>query len=321
MLSRKFRKAVAQGVGQDAGLASPLSFETLFDPAFLAALAPFSLRIDKAQKGGRLADQKTPARGQGSEFADFKPYVAGDDLRAIDWNIYRRLGRVFVRVFEERQDMPVYFLVDRSRSLYVESPPRIHAALRATLALAAVALDQHDSVGLFPFSEDMSIQFKAVSGKGNVVRVARSLADYQAMGGTALAAALTHLSGLRLRQGLVVVVSDFFDPAGVDTVVQALERLPHKVLLVQLTKPYDADPALNPELFGDVLIEDGETQARTALTITPELTARYKTAYAAFSKALTNFAEGRGAGLVRIDADRPVLDQLSALFGVGGARL
>jgi uncharacterized protein (DUF58 family) len=317
-----FRKRARPGTGVTTDdLAAPLSFEDLFDPGFLAGLKPFSLRIARAQKGGRLAEQRTNARGQGAEFADFKPYVAGDDLRAIDWNVYRRLGKVFVRVFEESQDMPVYFLVDRSRSLYVEQPPRIHAAQRAALALAAVSLDQHDSVGLFPFSDTMEIEFRAVSGKAGLARVAHSLAGYTARGGTGLAAALAHLAGMRVRQGLVVVISDFFDEAGIDAVVQGLERLPHRLLLVQLIKAHDVDPERHPDLSGDVLMDDGEVEAPMSLTITPDLTARYKAAYRRFDQTLVDFVTARGAGLARIDADASALEQLAVLFEGGAVRL
>jgi uncharacterized protein (DUF58 family) len=319
MLFRK--RAAGAVVGPVDDLAKPLSFETLFDPVFLAGLKPFSLRIARAQKGGRLAEQRTNARGQGSEFADFKPYVAGDDLRAIDWNVYRRLGKVFVRVFEESQDMPVYVLIDRSRSLYVERPPRIHAAQRAALALSAVALDQHDSVGLFPFSDTMEVEFRAVSGKAGLARVAHSLAGYEAWGGTGLAAALMHLAGMRVRQGLVIVISDFFDEAGIEAVVKGMERLPHRLLLVQIIKQHDADPERNPDLNGDVLMDDGEAPAATSLTITPDLIARYKAAYGVFDQSLTDFARARGAGLARIDADAPVMEQLAVLFEGGAVRL
>ena len=110
------------------------TFDELFDPEFLAALTPFALRARRAPPAGRPADQASRQRGFGLEFADFKSYVPGDDLRAIDWNIYRRLGRLFVRVFEERRDLPVYLLVDRSRSMFLETPPRIRASSRTTVS-------------------------------------------------------------------------------------------------------------------------------------------------------------------------------------------
>lgn len=299
----------------------PPSFEELFDPAFLERLNAFTLRIAAAQKGGRLADQRTSARGQGSDFADFKPYVAGDDLRTIDWNIYRRLGKAFTRVFEERQDLPVYIMLDVSRSLFVERPPRIGAAMRTALALAAVALGQQDAVSLFTVADSMATGLKNVSGKGAIARVARLLSEQTPGGGTALAAALSQLAAMKARRGLVVLVSDFFDDDGIEGVLRALSLLPHRLLLVQLTRTQDADPALLPELHGEVVIDDGERAGGIAVTVTPDLLDRYRAAYRRFCESLDAFADKRGATLVRVDADRDVLDQLAPLLLTGGMTL
>lgn len=291
------------------------SFAQLFDPAFLARVSALSLRVAQAQKGGRLADQRTSARGQGSDFADFKPYVAGDDLRTIDWNIYQRLGKTFVRVFEERQDLPVYLLIDVSRSMFVEVPPRIDAASRVALALAAIALEQHDAVSLMPFADEIAVELRRVSGRAGIVRVARALADRRGVGGTGLAAALARLGAMRLRRGLVIVVSDFFDGAGLDRVLDAAGRLPHRLLLAQVVKAYDADPGQHPDLTGDLLVDDGEGREAVSLSITPQAIDRYRELYQNFVDQLVSFAAARGAGLIRVDADRDVLDQLAPLLG------
>lgn len=286
--------------------AAPLSFEELFDPDLLARTGALALRVAAAQKGGRLADQRTSARGQGSDFADFKPYVAGDDLRMIDWNIYRRLGKAFVRVFEERQDLPLYLMVDVSGSMLAEAPPRLHAAMRAALALAAIALEHHDSVTLLPFAQEVSTPLRAVSGRAAIARVARALADSPVGGATRLAEAVEQVTRRGLRRGLLVVVSDFFDARGLDAVIAALTRVPHRMLLVQMTMAHDGDPALS----GDVMIEDGEG-GTIDLTATPALVERYREAYRAFCARLTGLADSRGAGLLRIDAQHDVLDQIA----------
>ncbi|MGP7796832.1 DUF58 domain-containing protein [Sphingomonas sp. CLY1604] len=291
------------------------TFGELFDPSFLERLGALSLRIGLAQKGGRLADQRTPARGQGSDFADFKPYVAGDDLRAIDWNIYRRLGKTFVRVFEERQDLPVYLLVDASPSMYVETPPRIAAALRTALAIGAVALQQHDSIHLLTFADDLTLHLRNLTGKAAVARLAQALAGTTGGQRSGLAAALRRLAGMRVRHGLVVVISDFFDDEGAAATVAAMGALPHRLLLVQLVRLHDANPALNPDLAGDVTIDDGERQL--PLSITPATLERYRALYAEFATTLTGFAHARGAGMVRLDANRDVLDQLVPLLAGG----
>lgn len=294
-----------------------ITFDALFDPEFLARVQQFALSVSQVDKGGRLAEQASNARGQGSDFADFRPYIPGDDLRAIDWNIYRRLGRLFVRVFEERQDMPVYFLIDSSASMATGETPRLHAALRASLAIAAIALGQHDSVTLMPFADAMAIQARQISGKGNLVRVARHLADTVPEGGTALARSVEALAALRMRRGLAVIVSDFFDPDGLAPVLDALALVPHQLILVQLVRPEDADPTRNPACTGDVLIEDSETGVQVELSITPELMTRYQNAYGAFTRDLLAFATTRPAPLIQLDASRDVLDQLAILFEGG----
>lgn len=297
--------------------AASARFEALFDPAFLARVNAMTLRVAAAQKGGRLAEQRTTARGQGSDFADFKPYVAGDDLRAIDWNIYRRLGKTFVRVFEERQDLPVYLMLDASRSMFAEAAPRIDPAMRTALALAATVARQHDALTLLSFGDDLATCLRNISGKGAIVQVARALSEQAPSGGTALAAALTHLAAMRLRRGLVVIVSDFFDDDGLEGVLQALGRLPHRLLLVQMTRASDADPTLLLDLYGDVSIEDGEREGGLSVTITDELIAGYRAAYRDFTDALDGFVQQRGATLIRVDADRDVIDQLSPVLANG----
>ncbi len=300
---------------------SPPDAKTVFDVEFIAAMEAFVLRIAQAQRGGRLAEQRSTARGQGIDFADFKPYVEGDDLRAVDWNIYRRLGKAFVRVFEERQDLPVYVLLDVSSSMYCETPPRIHAAMQTALGIAAIALNQQDSVSLLPFARSLGPITRAMSGRQGLSRVMETLTSYSRQGDTGLADALVAFSAMGLRRGLAVVISDFFDPAGVDAVVKALGQVPHRLLLVQMTRAHDGDPLLHPDLHGDVRISDGESAAPKSLTLTPALVERYVALHAEFQQRLVTAAAAARAGLVLIDAQAPVLPQLTAVFSEGGVLL
>lgn len=293
------------------------AFEELFDPEFLAALAQFSVRARRVPLGGRHADQASRQRGAGLEFADYKSYVPGDDLRAIDWNIYRRLGRLFVRVFEERRDLPVYLLVDRSRSMFLETPPRIRAGLQVALALGAIALAEHDSVALYSFSDALDSDTRAAAGSVGLGRLAERLAAQHEQGGTALADAARALGDRRLRPGLLVVISDFFDAAGADAIAASLRESRHRLLLVQLAKAADADPGGRDDLTGDVRLRDCETDEAVDVTISPAVLTRYRQAYRAFTERLAELAAGKGAGLLRVDADADVLTQITPLFARG----
>lgn len=290
-------------------------FQELFDPAFLDSLNLLRLRARQVAPGGRYAEQKSKDLGHGMEFKDFRPYTPGDDLRSVDWNIYRRLGKVFVKLFEEQQDLPLYLMPDVSASMYLEEHPRIYAGLRAALALASVSLNQHDSVGLFPFADDLQVKVKSKSGKSGVMSFARHLADLEPRQNTGLAMALRKFSGMRLRRGLLVIISDFFDPEGIDAIVDALKPVRHRLLLIQLVRKSDADP----DLQGDVRLRDCETGEASDVTVTPAVLKRYGEAYRRFSDQLASFAKSRRAGLMQLDVDEDVVEQISVLFQAQGA--
>ena len=298
-----------------------LTLEELFDAEFLSALGAFQILVRRVVRGGRHAEHISRDKGAGIEFADYKPYVPGDDLRSVDWNIYRRLGRIFVKQFEERENLPLYLLIDRSRSMFHEQPPRMVAALRTGLALAAIGLGQHDSVGLYSCSDDLGVSVRSMSGGGRLMTFARHLAALDEQGDTHLAQAVRQLGHLSMREGVLIVISDFFDPAGIDEVVEALKTCRHRLQLVQLTKRADADPGAIEGFNGDLRLLDCESNAAVDVTITPALLTRYRQIYDEFTEALTRFAGNQGAGLVRIDTDGDLIAQLGHLFEAGSLRL
>jgi uncharacterized protein (DUF58 family) len=299
-----------------------LDFDALFDPDFLSALSRLSLRARRVARGGRYGERLSKALGSGVEFKDYRPYSPGDDLRAIDWNIYRRLGKLSLRLFEEQQDLPIYLMPDLSGSMFLESPPRIVAGLRATLALAAIGLDHHDSAGLFPFADELQVVFKSKSGRASVMTFARHLAALvqevqENRRQTHLATAVQRLSHMKLRPGLLVIVSDFFDPEGLEALQQAMKAVRHRLLLIQLVKQSDADPALQ----GDVRLRDCETGEVTDLTLTPEVIERYRAAWREFNESLATLAKRRQGQVLQLDVDRDLFDQLTTLFDSGSLQV
>ncbi len=118
---------------------------------------------------------------------------------------------------------------------------------------------------------------------------------------------------MRLRPGLLAIVSDFFDPAGIDVVLQALKSVRHRLLFVQLVRPGDREPVLE----GDLRLRDCETGAVEDVSVTPSVVTSYRAAYDRFETALTDFARRRSAGLLRLDVERDVVPQLATLFESG----
>jgi|FLOH01.1.fsa_nt_gi uncharacterized protein (DUF58 family) len=294
-------------------MAATVTADDLFDADFLESLQRLRLVAQRVPRGGRFAEQRSKALGAGLEFQDYRPYSSGDDLRAIDWNIYRRLGKVFLRLFEELEDLPVYLLPDISRSMWIEETPRAHACLRAAMAFAGIALAQHDRVGVFPFAEDLRPLMRPRSGWNCLPIFAQALAKLTAGGATHFERSFKRLGGLQLRSGLVVVISDFFDPAGVEEIVRALKTVRHKLLLVQLVRPSDRDP----QLQGDLRLRDCESGLDQDITVTAQVLSRYREAYDHFAHNLTEFAQKRRIGLVQLNVERPVVEQIATLFEGG----
>ncbi|HMS15190.1 MAG TPA: DUF58 domain-containing protein [Planctomycetota bacterium] len=290
-----------------------LSREELFDPQFMASILRLRVLARRVARGGRPAEQRSKDLGGGIEFQDYRPYSLGDDFRAIDWNIYRRLGKVFLRLFEEMEDLPVYLAPDISESLFLEDPPRVIATLRTAMALGAIALNQHDSVGLFPFSSDLRVDLRPAGGRSRIHRLAGALAALEPAGRTDFRASFHTLRHRKLRSGLLVVISDFFDPAGIDAVINSLKVMKHRLLLVAITRPEDRVPTIS----GDLELRDCETGELTEISVTSATIARYTEAYDQHQLQLADFAKSRGTPLLRIDATRDLVPQLAALFEGG----
>ncbi len=301
--------------------ASAPTAEEFFDAEFLTALQGFSLWARRLISGGRHAEQLSKDQGAGLEFADYKAYVPGDDTRAIDWNIYRRLGRVVIKVFEERQELPVYLLVDRSSSMYFQPAPKIGVALKVALAITSISLSQHDSVGLYSFSGNLEMKLRNSSGHGRLMRMAGRLAELHEQDGTELAEAVNGLGRLGLRRGLLVVISDFFDPAGLNAVLESLRQSRHRLLLAQLIGNHDLDPARRRGMRGDVRLRDCESGDAVDVSLTPAILASYRAIVSDFNERLTRFATERGAGFLRLNTDEEVLPQLAAAFEAGSIEI
>ena len=298
-------------------MAAPLSLTELFDSEFLEALDQFLIRTRHRVRGGRPAERKASDRGTGIEFEDFRPYVAGSDIRSIDWNIYQRLGKLIVRLFEETRDLPCYVLVDRSKSMYLEDPPRIKSGLQAALAMSALALHQHDSVRILSFSDELAFNSSDFRSKKNLFQVASRLVELDELNRSSLASAVSELNTHNLKRGLLVVVSDFFDESGIEAVVDALGLVRHRMVLCQLTHEYDRNPERQADMEGDLDVVDCESDHTVTISINPGLLTRYRSIYDEFNSSIQDFATSQGVGLVRLNVAEPVLPQFEVAFEAG----
>src|SRR3982751_6081160 len=231
-----------------------------FDDDFLRKLEYLHVVSRRALAGQNRADRITAMRGRGLEFADHRPYSAGDDYRHIDWKAYKRLNRLLLRLFDEERDLPIYLLLDVSRSM--AEPAKFDLARRVTAAICYIGLAHLDRVTLLPFADALGQESVPSRGKARIFRVFERLEQLEAVGATNLRDSFKAFASRPRHAGLTVVISDFLDPEG---------------FVVHVASAADRDaPA-----FGTARFVDAETGEVRDVDVTPKLAAAYAQAWEA----------------------------------------
>lgn len=282
-----------------------------FEDDFLKKLEYLHVVSKRAFAGQSRADRLAPKRGTGMEFADHRGYSPGDDFRHIDWKAYKRLGRLLLRLFDEEQDLPIYLLVDTSKSM--AQPEKFDQALRIAAALCYIGLSHLDRVSLIPFATKLGDEASPGMGKGRIFRVFEMLERFEPKGETNLRAAMTDFAARGRRRGLVAVISDFLDEDGCEVGLKILRTLGHDVFAVHIVS--EADRASNS--MGDVRLVDAETGEQRDIEITPALSAAYAAAWQAHTDGIEQFCNRYDIGYVRADAERPFDEIILQAFRQG----
>lgn len=209
-------------------------------------LERLTLAHGRAQSAAGSRHART--RGHGLEFRDYRHYQPGDDPRVIDWNVHARLGQLVVRVFRAEGQLRVHLLVDTSASMSVGTPSKLACAARLAAALAYVAVERRDAVGLAMFDEEIRTHVPATAGRPQLFRLIEALGSVQPAARSTIDAALTSFGTVTRGPGLAVVLSDFFDAGDRFDGLRFLMYRGLTPALVQVVADEDLDPALAEEM-------------------------------------------------------------------------
>jgi uncharacterized protein (DUF58 family) len=231
------------------------SHPTTFEPEFLRRLERLRLVAKRLSWSGPKGEHLSSKRGFSLEFSDYRKYHRGDDLRYVDWNIYARLDRLFLKVFTAEEEMNVYLLLDASQSMAEGNPAKIEYAKNVAVALGYIGLKNLDKVGGAAFSSDSLLALALGRGRKQILTLFEFLGKLSCRGETDLKASAKSFSALFPRPGLVVLLSDLFDPQGYRAGLEELLRKKHQLLVIQILDPAE----VRPEPLGDVSLLDVES--------------------------------------------------------------
>jgi uncharacterized protein (DUF58 family) len=225
-----------------------------FDETFLKRLEALSVVSRKIVAGRAKGERRSFRKGAGVEFQDYRPYVTGDDLRYVDWNIYSRLDRLLLKLYVEEEDLCLHLLVDGSASMGFGQPPKLDYALQVAAALGYIGLTNLERVALGYFAGELSHMLRPRRGRGQIFPLLEFLSAVEAKGPTNLNSCL---AGYALRSrvpGIAVVLTDLLDPGGYAEGLKALLRRRFEVFLLHVV----SEDELQPPLRGDLTLLDAE---------------------------------------------------------------
>jgi uncharacterized protein (DUF58 family) len=283
-----------------------MSSPHLLDREFLKTLEQVTLLCRTDLTGAMGAEHRSKTRGPGSEFTDYRRYSAGDDPRSLDWNAYLRRGKLFLKIYETEQYVPVRILLDCSDSMNCEgvTESKFIYGQRLAATFAYLALLNLDTVAVVPFAERLQKPLVVSGGRERFWPVLQFLSGLSCSGGTDLVRTAKEFIGNFTSKGMVILISDFFDEAGGQRAVEALRSAGHDFVLVQVHSLEEQRPSAS----GELILEDVETGAHRAVVCSPANTQLYEDRFLEFSEGMQRLALRNGGRYARAVTNIPYQD-------------
>lgn len=286
----------------------------LLSTDFLGQLERLSLLSRRSFRGRVKGERRSPRKGISVEFSDYRPYGVGDDLRYVDWNVYARLDRLYLKLFVDEEDLCLHLLVDASASMGFGEPSKLDYSARLAGALGFVGLVSLERVGVGVVRDRMAEGFNPVRGRSQAIPLMDFLGRLRAGGATSLNDGLAAYA-LRSREaGLAVLVSDLMDPGGYERGLKALLERRFDVHVIHVL----AADEMNPAFGGDLRLLDAETDEQRDLTLDAEALRGYHERLRVFLDRAEQFCRGNEIAYHRVVTETPVeefmLRQLKGLL-------
>jgi uncharacterized protein (DUF58 family) len=290
-------------------MTSPLTATPLLSPQLLVQLERLELVTRKIFRGRLKGERRSRRKGQSVEFADFRNYVPGDDLRFIDWNLFARLEKLFLKLFLEEEDLHFYALVDASASMDFGEPTKLHYAKQLAASLGFVGLCRADRVKIEPLGASRTQPGPVFRGRQNLWRMLEHVGSIAPEVNAPLGPALKDFCVRNSGKGILVLLTDLMDKDGYESGLRYLLAQNLDVYLIHVLSPEE----LHPDVKGDLKLVDCEDDDIAEITVSRPLLDRYQRTLAAFIDGARDFCTRRGMTYLMTSTETPI-DQLVSKY-------
>ena len=284
----------------------PERVDDLIGNELMARIGQLDVVSRKIFSGKIQGERRSKRRGQSVEFADFRPYVHGDDLRFIDWNIFGRLDRLFLKIFLEEEDLSLLVAIDTSASMDWGDPNKLAYAQRLAMALGYVGLVNHNRVTMAAFGGEGGLRIlKNLRGRRRTSEMGRWLLDLQPGGANSFEESMKSLAVSRQGRGVMLVISDFLFKEGYEKGLRYVAGRGYDLWCLQTLAPQEIDPAAHG-LAGDWRLTDAEDRDEAEVTASAGLIDQYRANLGAWCAGLRDFAVRRSIMHLVVDTSTDV---------------
>jgi uncharacterized protein (DUF58 family) len=276
----------------------------LFDETTLRKINQLTLVASRVRAGAMKGERRSSRRGSSVEFADYRNYTAGDDLRRLDWNIYARLEKPFIKLLEEEEDLAVYILLDGSLSMDwgEDEEHKFNYARKLAGGLGAIALSTGDMVTVgFLQGGRVTDDFGPTRGGNAMSRLFRFLEELEPGGQTDLNKSIQQFLVTPRRPGLVILISDLLTSTGHESGLRNLLGRGHEAALVHVL----ASDEIDPPLAGDLQLVDMETGQEQDVSLDGGLRKQYHARVQAWIQSTQNECRKQNVRYLDLVTDKP----------------
>ncbi|MCG8348884.1 MAG: DUF58 domain-containing protein [Chloroflexales bacterium] len=277
--------------------------EPLFDTAFLRKLDRLILLTRRAMPGETQGERRSIRRGSSVEFADFRPYTPGDDIRQIDWNLYARMERFFLKLFVAEEELTIHILLDGSASMDWGEPNKFHYARRVAGAFGYVALSSLDRVTVTAFGAGSGQKLPGVRGKRGAFPLFDFLQKLPPGGSGNLVETCHRYIQTARNTGPLLLCSDLLDPNW-SNALRTLWSRPFEITVLHILAPQE----IEPQIDGDFRLMDAEGGQAVEITADLDLLRRYRQNFENWRSEVEAFCNGRNINYLFVDTSIPVED-------------
>ncbi len=272
------------------------------DDSFLSRLRNVTLISRRNLTSGITGEHASPRRANALEFADYRSYTPGDDLRRVDWNAYLRLDHLLVKLADAPERLTLHLLLDTSGSMAWGRPDKFSYARRVAAGLAYIALSHMDAAALLILNGKDCVRWSRQQSSASAAAMVRAVNSLEPRGTTDLDAALNAYTNLGNHRGVAVLISDLLSPLGYQSGLERLSRAALRPVVIHLLSPEE----MNPTLEGDLELLDTETGDTVQVSIDWGTLRQYRRWLREWLREMEAFCSRRGITYLRVETSEPI---------------